>query len=292
MIFYLVKKGHEQPMRMYLKTWGRARSERTRLLHYGRRDRKLEPGVYIFSDVDSLSARGRREAEELWAHLALAPASFRLLNHPRRALRRFDLLQVLHDRGLNSFRAYRIWEAADVETFPVFLRYAGTHSSRFSPLLKTRKDLARALRRAAWRARKPSDLLIVEFCDTSDPAGLFRKYAAFFVAGRVIPRHLVFGRNWILRKPDLLDEAKLLEEHAYLETNPHEDVLRSVFQIAAIDYGRADYSLLDGRPQIWEINTNPIVLLHPDEYSAEHLPAQHWFAHEIEQAFQSLDSFA
>ena len=33
-----------------------------------------------------------------------------------------------------------------------------------------------------------------------------------------------------------------------------------MFQIAGIDYGRIDYSMLDGEPQVWEINTNPTVL--------------------------------
>ena len=46
----------------------------------------------------------------------------------------------------------------------------------------------------------------------------------------------------------------------YMETNPHERALREIFQLARIDYGKIDYAILGDRLQIWEINTNPVVL--------------------------------
>ena len=55
-------------------------------------------------------------------------------------------------------------------------------------------------------------------------------------------------------------KAELYEEREYLRNNPHEGILREVFHLAGINYGRADYSMLDGRPQIWEINTNPTLM--------------------------------
>ena len=39
--------------------------------------------------------------------------------------------------------------------------------------------------------------------------------------------------------------------------NPHRELLEHIFRDAGIDYGRIDYGLLDGRIQVWEINTNP-----------------------------------
>jgi len=42
-----------------------------------------------------------------------------------------------------------------------------------------------------------------------------------------------------------------------MESNPHESWLRETFALARIDFGRIDYGLLDGVPQVWEINTNP-----------------------------------
>jgi hypothetical protein len=46
------------------------------------------------------------------------------------------------------------------------------------------------------------------------------------------------------------------EEWAYLHDNPHERELRQVCELARIDYGRIDYAVVDGRIQVWEINSN------------------------------------
>ena len=35
--------------------------------------------------------------------------------------------------------------------------------------------------------------------------------------------------------------------------------LRRVFAVAGVDYGRVDYGVLDGVPQVWEINLNPTI---------------------------------
>ena len=55
-------------------------------------------------------------------------------------------------------------------------------------------------------------------------------------------------------------------------------------------YGRIDYGLLDGRLQVWEINTNPGVMLPPDKYKREQLPNLEIFAEHIRQAFEAVDS--
>ena len=45
-----------------------------------------------------------------------------------------------------------------------------------------------------------------------------------------------------------------------MQTNPHEAELRAIFKLARIDYGRIDYGIKDGQIQVWEINTNPMLL--------------------------------
>jgi hypothetical protein len=42
-----------------------------------------------------------------------------------------------------------------------------------------------------------------------------------------------------------------------MKQNPHEKSLNNVFDLAGINYGRIDYSILHGKPVVWEINTNP-----------------------------------
>ena len=51
-----------------------------------------------------------------------------------------------------------------------------------------------------------------------------------------------------------------------MESNPHEAEVRRIFDLARIEYGRIDYAFRDGRMQVWEINTNP--MLASDDSSA------------------------
>jgi hypothetical protein len=44
-----------------------------------------------------------------------------------------------------------------------------------------------------------------------------------------------------------------------VEDNPHEAWLRRVCELGGVEYGRVDYGMLDGRLQLWEINTNPTI---------------------------------
>jgi len=49
----------------------------------------------------------------------------------------------------------------------------------------------------------------------------------------------------------------LEEERAFLDGDEHVALLRRAAALGAISFGRIDFGLKDGRPEIWEINTNP-----------------------------------
>jgi hypothetical protein len=68
-----------------------------------------------------------------------------------------------------------------------------------------------------------------------------------------------------------LDDDLRAKEYEYLRDNPHEDLLREVFRLAEIDYGRVDYTVVGGRVQIFEINTNPNV------YSGSERRQKEWY---------------
>jgi hypothetical protein len=205
-------------------------------------------------------------------------------------LSRYELLHTLHREGINRFDAHRPDEPRADLRFPVFLRSAREHDGNLTPLLRDRGELDRALEAAG---RPLDELLVVEFCDTSDEEGLFRKYAAFLVDGRIIPRHLLFARQWSVKAPTLVDPACVQEEWAYLRSNPHEEELKRIFRLARIDYGRIDYAMLDGRPQVWEINTNPVVMSkRRREYKPARRKAQVWFARRMREAFRALATSA
>ena len=96
--------------------------------------------------------------------------------------------------------------------------------------------------------RRLEDLLVVEFCDTKDEHGVYRKYSAYKIGDRVLPRYLECSRDWMVKWDwRIFDRVRADEETRYLETDPHEAWIREIFALARIDYGRIDYGVLDWR---------------------------------------------
>jgi hypothetical protein len=290
MIYYLVTAGYGHTMRTFLEHWGRDLAGRVRIVEYGEifRARELAVGTYVFSDLERLLPAETAIAEIVWNQLHAASA--RLLNHPQRALRRYRLLARLHELGRNDFGVVRATDRDAVFRYPVFIRGASDHGGSLTGILHTRGEVDEALAGAVVRGHPIEDLLIVEYRDTSDDRGMYRKYAAFKVGDRVIPGHIDFSMQWLVKDTDIVTADALEEERRYLETNPHRAWVEELFALAGIDYGRVDYSLLGDRPQVWEINTNPVVSLHPLNYTEAHLPTKRRLAAMMVPAFEALDS--
>jgi hypothetical protein len=263
MIFYLVtQRGYGTTA--YPSSWGTAPNSRMRYLVYNelREMRQLARATYLFTDHERLAPADLMLARQLWDHLSDAGPPMRLVNDPSKALNRFDLQRRLFDEGINRFRTVRANEPREtLESlrYPVFVREEKAHRGPLTPLLHSPGDLVRVLRGLSIRGYYRKDLLVVEFCATADKSGVIRKYAAFRVAGKVLPRHLLFSRSWNVKTTDLDDPSFEVERNEYLESNPHASEIARIFDLARMDFGRIDYSLLDGRLQVWEINSNPTV---------------------------------
>ena len=221
-------------------------------------------GVYIFADLELLSREEARRAAALWTELADTGRAMRLVNHPTRSMRRYELLRTLYERGINRFNVYRVTEARAPTRYPVFLRFENDHGGARTPLLGGRSELEAALAAMERDGASRDEILITEFCETADEGGVYRKYGAFVVGEHVFPKSLQFSRRWVQKRPDLAESWMLDEEREYVEKNPHEEILREVFALARIGYGRADYGIADGALQIWEINTNPHITTTPE----------------------------
>ncbi len=221
---------------------------------------ELSAGPHIFGALDKLTEAQRDAAASIYDQLATLQPTVPVLNDPRRVLLRYPLLRKLFESGVNSFRAFRATRATEVRRFPVFVREESRHSGTRTPLLHSRVELARALFSMRARGYRLRDLLVVEFCDTSDRHGIFRKYAAFKVGDHIIPAHVMAGRHWMMKSESNEPDANGVREALdYVENNPHEPWLRQVFSLANIDYGRIDYSMAGSVPQVWEINLNPTI---------------------------------
>jgi hypothetical protein len=288
-IVFLTTRAHQNTVRQLLRSYGAALAGRVVLRSYERTlgARRLPRATYVFADLERLAPADAERAAALWERLR--GLGCRLLNHPTRSLRRYELLRTLHERGINRFDVYRVAEGRQPARYPVFLRGENDHGGARTPLLHTPAALRAALAELDRAGTSPEDTLIVELCDTADAAGLYRKYAAFRVGDRIIPRHLFFRDAWMAKGPNRFEPELLAEERAYLETNPHAAALAAIFAAARIDYGRIDYALSDGAPQVWEINTNPLTASYV--YSGPPLRAaiQAWFAERVRAALEAID---
>lgn len=251
----------------------------------------LGSGPVIFADIERLSAANAGELARLWETLHADP-NRRLLNHPTRSMKRYELLRSRYQAGLNDFNVYRLVGDEQPQRWPVFVRNENDHDGPLSPLLFDAREL-QAYDRKAQLAGEPRELrLVVEMCDTRDQTGLARKYSAFRVAGAIVPRHVFFSqRRWSIKEQDLVTPELLEEERRYLDGNPHEAELRQIFDAARIDYGRIDYALKDGRIQVWEINTNPM-LVRLSQLSEGRAEIHTRFCQSIKQAFARLSDAA
>jgi hypothetical protein len=179
------------------------------------------------------------------------------------------LLRALHEAGINDFNAYRVEEQTCPQRWPVFIRTEGSHTAPVSELLYSWDDVKRSADAAIQAGYPLSTLVIIEYAAEPVRPGLYRKLASFRF-GKMHFAHLcVHDTNWLVKygkigiaPPDLYaDELRIVRD------NPHAETVLRAFDIACIEYGRVDFGLVNGRVQIYEINSNPTVSF-PTEHPA------------------------
>lgn len=289
MIYFI---GGAATIERYLSShWGGPLVPRLQALSYENlfKRRTLPNGTYIFGEVDLLSNAAAERAAAVWAGLLDVPDNV-VLNHPTSSMKRYELLRTLRVLGVNTFDVYRLTEARRPTRFPVFLRDANDHTGSLTTLLDTREALDLELARLCREGRSRDDKLIVEYCDTKDDHGVYRKYSAFIIGETVIPVPIAFSRQWVTKGSDaVLSDDLIREEWDYVTTNPHLPQLKEIFALAHISYGRVDYGVLNGMPQVWEINTNPHFDIPYRAAPPARLPACQHIAESINAAFRTLD---
>lgn len=213
--------------------------------------------TFVFTDLDRLS---------LW-ELRLAGLTFRnmraqglrVLNDPARVLSRWGLLRALNLAGINGFDAYRVEESVRPKRWPVFLRAEGAHLGPMSDLLHDWSQVVAEIERAVVRGAPLTGLLIVEYAAEPVLPGVFRKFASFRMGPAGFAHVCVHDDHWVAKsgKLGVATPALYEEEQQVVRENPYGSQLARAFDIAGVDYGRADFGLVRGKVQIYEINTNP-----------------------------------
>ena len=269
MIYFLLPSAQIHTFGPFLDRTGPEVRNRAKVitLEHAIRQSRLPIGTYVFSGLCVGSDAARKVASELSGQLKAGDSSIRLLNDPEKVLWRYELLRALHETGINGFRAYRLSELYDeTPRFPVFLRSERMHTGNLTPILDDREELEGAINLLKRRGLPVEKLLAVEYVHAPGSDDLFRKYTAVRVGDTLIPRYLTWSPNWLVKRhpKDLSRDdpaiARLVkEEFDYARTDPWHDVIWKVFEIANIEYGRVDYTVVNGVPQIWEINTAPFL---------------------------------
>lgn len=221
------------------------------------RRRRLPTATYIFSDLDRLGYFELELAAGLYRQLRRA--GLKALNDPARASQRFKLLRQLKSRGINDFDVWSLDDVRMPDRFPVFLRTASAHRGVLTGLLENRQALDQAIAAAVDQGVPERELLVVEYCAEPVAPGLFRKLSVYRIGDRMLSSTCVHDTSWVAKTgvKGIASQELYEDELRIVRENPYENALRQVFAMANIEYGRADFGLVRGRPQIYEINTNP-----------------------------------
>jgi hypothetical protein len=217
----------------------------------------LPHGAYIFMDFDRLNTWQIERA----AHIAkqLRAAGCQVLNDPVVALQRGALLRKLHRDGINSFKSWSAADHAEVDRFPVFLRTEAAHRGTLSDVITDRLRLEAEIDRLLKAGYPISNLIIIEYRAKPIHDDVFRKLAVYRIGDRMVPAPSVHERKWDAKFGEVgaATEADYVEDLQRIHENPYGDIIRRAFDLAGLEYGRADFGIVDGRVEIYEINSNP-----------------------------------
>lgn len=243
-------------------------------------------GTAILSDWDRLHPDERTTYGRWFAERGQG----RLLNPPGSVPEREMLNATLREAGYCNFRVLPAQALPADLRFPVFLRARNDHRGSLTPLLHDHAALADALE-VVTQWTRATDLLVCEWlrCTAHFDTGLYSKFSAMRIDRHLIPRHVLFAHHWQVKHPDRISPELAAYEREWMETFPERDAVNQVFDLAGVDYGRIDYGFdADGQMQVFEINTNPMVMPKHDTVVPLRLDAQLASATRMIKAFQEL----
>lgn len=294
MIYFHASRRYTFTMNSFVGTWDKELAQRLISVPYGDLDLRepIPAGLHIFADFERLRPLEKNYVQAIHDRMQQHPESYQTINSPALWSGRLGLNQSLSAAGRNDYRAFRLADIPPDLKFPVFVRWENEHSGSLGEPVATRSAIKeRANQYAQGRQRlNRHKLLVVEHLDVISPDGYYRKYSAQKIGDRLFSRHLFFSKGWVTKNSDLIEPSMNAEELEFIRTFPdHDDVLEA-FRLAGLDYGRIDYGFVNGRMQVWEINTNPIVLHRPHMIEPERMEGQQISGQAILAWLRQLDA--
>ncbi|MGY8767220.1 MAG: hypothetical protein ACKVH8_02155 [Pirellulales bacterium] len=292
MIYYLVSSRHSCTFSPYFEDWGKPVQDLVKTLYYEDLDlqKPFAPGLYIFTDHERLLRPEMKIIKQLASQMEQYPSHFRIFNNPNTALTRFKMLESWYESDINQSRAYRIDSLPEDIKFPVFTKREFDHTDRTMRLARSKDELHHVLRRLTFRERlRRREMMLLEYCDVSDGQGVFQKYSIMRIGDYYVPKHIHSSKEWITKHSEILSDEINQEEFNYIRAAAAPEDVKRGFEIAGLEYGRMDYGLKDGKVQIWEINSNPVVLPTRESLDPKRVPGQAESARQINKAYQQVN---
>lgn len=250
---------------------------------------RVRAAACIFTDFDRL----RHFELAMAAHVfqQIRAAGIRALNDPARCCQRKELLFRLHKAGINKFRAYPASLEPKPARFPVFLKCESDHALEFPELIRDQAALERRLEELRATGHPLHYMLVIEFANREHRENVYRRHTIYRIGDRLVPANPVTERSPFVKygEPGLASEADRAASAAEIMGNPHAELMRRVFDIAEIDYGRADFGFDGDSPAVYEINTNPFIGTHVPGATGAFAQAVEHSMRSIAEAVDALD---
>lgn len=257
----------------------------------------LKPGTvpvshatHVFTDIERLSPKLLRAAADLYRRLQALGVC--CLNDPARVLSRAELLTALHDRGLNPTRVYRADTLPRPARFPVFIRTEDDHETPEPTLYESQAALDDALESMRKEGMPLRGLLVIEKVDTPYADGLWAKWGTWRIGSRLVVEHIAVDTTWLVKhgRHDCITEVIAADEFDAVSTNRFAGALAPLFDMAGIEFGRADHAFTAAGPVVFEINTNPFIGAYADDPWPQRRQAQQMARERLADALRAIDT--
>jgi hypothetical protein len=144
------------------------------------------------------------------------------------------------------------------DRWPVFLRTEGDHGGDMSELLHNPGEVRAAVETAMSKGWPLANMMLVEFASDPIAPGLYRKHSVMRLGEAYTPFWNASHTHWNVQGPGTpQSDEQLEEEWRQIRDNTFVEALKPAFELSGVEYGRADFGLVNGKPQVWEINLNP-----------------------------------
>ena len=265
MLYYLCREAHQYTIRDFLAALPKERRPRLEIATYERlfATRRLPLGHLIFTDLDRLTPYELEVAESAARAVIKRAPQAQIYNSPADVRLRYQLLRRLFELGINPVEATRVDDERMPTRFPVFIRREAEAMgpeplAPLGPLLRSGEEYRLALGMLRREGRSLAGLIALSFIDTGDKQGIYRKYGVIRAGETLVPQHLFFSPNWVVKRTEVPFTPEMIaEEQDFALGNPHATALRQIFDEAGITFGRVDYTMGSKGPVVFEINTNP-----------------------------------